>query len=326
VRAARYALLRDMPDERRTSRRARVPGMHVTFETAAGDRLEGEVLDIGPGGLFVRAASPIAVGKRLVLEIRFAEGAPRSALARVVWSRPQSTEGGPAGMGLALIDADESLVAVIERLVAARERTVPGAGGAKVPARERTMLGVGTTTPAAQVDEAARPIIAVAATREKTTMGVGVDSVPAVPVVPVAVAAVSAAPVVTVAETAAVADGPPVKMRAREPSGGMPPEEGWDEPAVDAMAPTALAPAMDKSIAIDLVPKKPERPAAPETPPSEASLAAAGVPRRRRGRRWLVFLVLLAAASGGLYVARQRVPAVRAFLDRVTARAATLIR
>jgi len=81
------ALLREMPEERRSSRRARVPGMHVTFETAAGERLEGEVLDISPGGLFVRAEKAIAVGKRLSLEIRFAEGEPRSALARVVWAR-----------------------------------------------------------------------------------------------------------------------------------------------------------------------------------------------------------------------------------------------
>jgi hypothetical protein len=171
-----------------------------------------------------------------------------------------------------------------------KEPTVPGTGGTNVPARERTVLGVGVTeTPPAP----AAPIIAVAPTREKTVLGVGNDAAPA-------------------------AAAPP----ARERSVQEPPPEGWDLPEATG-APSAPAPPtppvarasspLDASIALDLVVKKPEPPKPPgekprtEKPLSEASLAAAGVPRRR-GRAWLVVLVVVALAASGVYALRAHIP------------------
>jgi len=171
-----------------------------------------------------------------------------------------------------------------------KEPTVPGTGGTNVPARERTVLGVGAAeTPPAP----AAPIIAVAPTREKTVLGVGQKTAPVPP--------------------------------ARERSVQEPPAEGWDLPEASAApsppaplaapAPRASSP-LDASIALDLVVKKP-KPAKPpgekpgtEKPLSEASLAAAGVPRRRR-RAWVVALVVLALAAGGVYAMRARIPWVR---------------
>ncbi len=167
---------------------------------------------------------------------------------------------------------------------------MPGTGGTNVPARERTVLGVGVTeTPPA----AAAPIIAGAPTREKPVLGVGQKDAPA-------------------------AAAPP----ARERSVQEPPPEGWDLPEAGAASSSPAPPAppaphasspLDASIALDLVVKKPE-PAKPpgekpgtEKPLSEASLAAAGVPRRR-GRTWLVVLVVLALAAGGVYAMRARIP------------------
>ncbi|HEY8089323.1 MAG TPA: PilZ domain-containing protein [Polyangiaceae bacterium] len=276
-----------MPEERRSARRARVPGMRVTYETASGERVDDEALDVSAGGLFVRSASPIPVGKRLSLEIRLAQGdKPWSALARVIWTRDAATDGGPAGMGVKLIDADDALIAVIERLVASREPTEPGTGGTKVPARERTVLGVGRSEePAA----AAAPIIAVASMREKTVLGVG-----------------------------APAAAPAAKPPAREPSGELPPVEGWDAPESDEaqQGQAAPAPAQEPSIAIDLVAKKPERDV-PQPEASETSLAAAEVPRRG-GRGWLVVVVILAVAAGALYLNRDRIPQLRAWLGTST--------
>jgi hypothetical protein len=137
-------------------------------------------------------------------------------------------------------------------------------------------------------DAPAKPILAVAPTRERTVLGVG-----------------------------------PAQVRppAREPSGQEPPPEGWDLPepsgapvvhevakpaphAAPAPAPPA-APAPEPSLALDLVVAK--RAAKPF---SEASLAAAGVPRPR-GRGWLAALVVIALLAGGAYAERHRIPWAR---------------
>ena len=170
--------------------------------------------------------------------------------------------------------------------MSSRERTEPGAGGDKAPTREKTLLGV-SDKPAVP----ASPIVSVAPVRERTVLGVG-----------------ASAPT-------------PVAPLARERSVQEPPPEGWDLPepqeplrAVEAPAaaepPKApVRPAPEASIALDLVHKKAEPQPAPLPAQalSEASLAAAGVPRRR-GRGWLVVLLLLAMAGSALWVMRHRVP------------------
>jgi len=109
----------DMPDDRRSVRRARLAGVRVTYESASGERKEADVLDLGSGGLFIRTATPIPIGKRLSLEI-FVTGEATSwpALGRVLWTR-EADEGEerPAGMGIKLIDVEDDVIAAIDRLV-----------------------------------------------------------------------------------------------------------------------------------------------------------------------------------------------------------------
>lgn len=264
-----------MRAERRKHRRAPIPGLRVTYEDAAGKRAEADVLDIGAGGMFVRCDRPMPAGKGLTIEIAPPGDGPRwSALGRVVWARAEASPVGPSGMGVRFVDAEPAMLARIEELLASRERTDPGTGGTKTPAREPTVLGVG----APQAQEApAAPIIAVApVARERTVLGVGAPAAP--------------------------------------------------EPAA--------APMLDRSVPIELVaakskptpePKrvaaKPEV-AAPEpkveaAPPSEASLVAAGVPRRRGKIGWVLLLLLL-AAGGSAYAFRARIPWVNAMIARVT--------
>jgi uncharacterized protein (TIGR02266 family) len=146
-----------MVEERRTSHRVRISGVRVMYESADGERVETDAFDLGGGGVFVRTATPLAVGKRLSLEIQVVgEPAPWSAVGRVIWSREKGEgDAAPPGMGVKLIDADDAVLAAIERLVETRERTEPG-------------MGKGSHPPPPPA-----PILAVAPERERTLMGVG---------------------------------------------------------------------------------------------------------------------------------------------------------
>jgi Tfp pilus assembly protein PilZ len=164
-------------------RRVRLPGVQVTYEGATGERQQARVVDLSREGLFIPSAKPLAVGKRLSLEIQpIGEPTAWSALGRVVWVRDADDgDERPAGMAVKIIDADDAVVAAIERLLEAREPTDRGLGfGATIlpvrprarsnpPAREKTMLGVGadaTLAPAA-------PIVIAAPGPEPTLVGVG---------------------------------------------------------------------------------------------------------------------------------------------------------
>src|SRR5579863_6423520 len=98
-----------MTEERRSAPRARISGARVTYESAAGDHVETDALNIGRGGLFVATARPLAVGKRISLEIQMAgDPGPWSALGRVVWVREDAAEPQrPSGMGVKLIDVED---------------------------------------------------------------------------------------------------------------------------------------------------------------------------------------------------------------------------
>jgi uncharacterized protein (TIGR02266 family) len=161
-----------MPDERRSARRARLSGVRVTYESSTGAVQQADVANLSREGVFITTATPVQVGKRLSLEIQVAgQAAPWAALGRVVWNRAMA-EGAdiPGGMAVKFIDVDDAVVAAIDRLIEARERTEPGLGERDAasarrgepqreeprrepPRRERTMLGVGLaasspTTPA----------------------------------------------------------------------------------------------------------------------------------------------------------------------------------
>src|SRR5579864_2948646 len=112
-----------MAEERRSAPRARISGVRVTYESAAGDHVETEAPNIGRGGLFIASGKPLAVGKRIALEIQIAgELVPWSALGRVVWTREHADgERRPAGMGVKLIDVEDVVVTTIEGLVRERE-------------------------------------------------------------------------------------------------------------------------------------------------------------------------------------------------------------
>lgn len=259
--------------------------MRVIYEDAAGQRAEADVLDIGVGGMFVRSDRTVPAGKGLTLELAGPGGGAKwSALGRVVWVRSEVGPAGPPGMGVRFVDAEQPMLAWIEELLASPERTDPGTGGTKTPAREPTVLGVGV--PQAQEAPAA-PIIAVAPiARERTVLGMGAAE-PTAPKAP--------------AEA-------PRAVEAPRPS-----------------PPLEAAPMLDRSLPIELVANKPKRPPEPKpepktveaAPPSEASLVAAGVPRRGRGI-WWVLLLLLVAAGGSAYAFRARIPWLDATIARVT--------
>ena len=158
-----------MAEERRSSHRVRISGVRVMYESADGERVETDASDLSGGGVFVRTATPLAVGKRISLEIQVVgETGPWSAIGRVIWTRTKGEgDTAPPGMGVKLIDADDAVLAAIERLVETRERTEPGVGNGSNP------------PPAA-------PVIAVAPERERTLMGVGSapESTPAPPLPP----------------------------------------------------------------------------------------------------------------------------------------------
>lgn len=167
-----------MADERRGSKRAHISGVRVTYESANGQKVDADALDLSTGGLFVRTNTPLGVGKRLTLEIQVVgEPSSWSALGRVVWVRPNAAPGMPAGMGVKLIDVEDAVVEAIDNLVETREPTSPGVGaGVKaeiapiapvvmapaVPEREQTLMGVGAPDdekPAAK--DAVRPAAGV---------------------------------------------------------------------------------------------------------------------------------------------------------------------
>src|ERR1700691_2886304 len=124
-----------MAEERRSAHRARIGGVRATYESAAGGTVEADVVNLGTGGVFVRTAAPLAVGKRISLDIQVVgEATPWSAVGRVVWTRDKGEgEGAPPGMAVKFIDVDEGLVAAIERLVETREPHQPGVGKPSSP-------------------------------------------------------------------------------------------------------------------------------------------------------------------------------------------------
>lgn len=172
-----------MPEVRRAARRVRLPGVQVTYEAATGERQQARVVDLSREGLYIPSAKPLAIGKRLSLEIQpIGEPTAWSALGRVVWVRDADDgDERPAGMAVKIIDAEDAVVAAIERLLEAREPTERGLGSGDTilpvrprarsnpPAREKTMLGVGADAAPAPI----APIVIAAPGREPTMVGVG---------------------------------------------------------------------------------------------------------------------------------------------------------
>lgn len=152
-----------MSEERRSGGRKHILGVRVTYEGATGGLVEADVLDLATGGMFIRSKAPLAVGKRLALDLHvLGESGSFTAIARVIWSRPATETGAPAGMGVKLIDVDDATGEVLARLI---------------DTREPTALGVGEMPPAVS----AAPVVLAAPDRERTLMGVGSGSEPPPP-------------------------------------------------------------------------------------------------------------------------------------------------
>jgi Tfp pilus assembly protein PilZ len=159
-------------DDRRTTRRAQVPGVRAVCVSTRSEQIEADVRDLGKGGLFVRSVRPLSVGQRLSIDIwAVGEPAPWSVLGRIVWTREaEEGEHRPAGMGIKLIVVDDPVAAAIDRLVDTHER-MEAVGRLGGPTREMTVLGVGPSDEPPVAPPA--PIISVAFAREPTVLGVG---------------------------------------------------------------------------------------------------------------------------------------------------------
>jgi hypothetical protein len=162
------------------------------------------------------------------------------------------------------------------------EPTDPGMGQARGgPSRERTVLGVGLSAPAAS-STAAAPVVVVGHLRERTVLGVAPAAKPA-----------------------------GLNHLTREASLQEPPADGWDlvepEPRKPSRA-EASASAREPSIAVDL--------SELDSASKEPSLIPAGVPRHR-GRKWLlVFVVVSVAAAAGYLRREQLVPLLHRLQER----------
>jgi uncharacterized protein (TIGR02266 family) len=137
-----------MPDERRTARRAILPGVRATFEGATGQQQQADVPNLGRGGLFLETESPVPAGKRLSLEIHvIGQPAPWSALGRVAWARWLAGDEGPAGMGIKLIDVEDEVSSAIESLVERLSPVEPPPGVPDAPPSRPRVPGAGTLPP-----------------------------------------------------------------------------------------------------------------------------------------------------------------------------------
>jgi uncharacterized protein (TIGR02266 family) len=311
-----------MPDDRRSARRARLSGVRVTYESATGEVHAAEVADLSREGLFVATTAPLAVGKRISLEIQVAgEEATWPALGRIVWVRSVS-EGAdlPAGMAVKIIDVEDAVVAGIERLLETREPTEPGLGKGGAPG--------GPEEPARDAPRREPP------RREKTMIGVGISAVSS-PIAPgTTTAPMRSVPEVSATPAAASPTARPLPSREKTMVG------------VGRGAVNADEELREPSLAIDLVARKPpsERPPAPSEPsftareptpsprastpepPTRASHVredAAGhrdrveqsldrsvsempLPKRSSGVGWLLLLLLVAGGAVAGYAFRDR--------------------
>ena len=331
-----------MPEERRNTRRARIPGVRVTYESASGEVHQAEVANLSREGIFVVSRQPLAIGKRLSLELVVAgEGGPGAALGRIIWIRSASEgDDRPAGMAVKIIDIEESVAVAIDRLIELRERTEPGmgAGGAAPPTREkllreRTMIGMGLAMPGgAQV---ARADVVNAAQAPAHTPAPAQAQVPAHAPAPAQAQVPAHAPAPAQAQVPAHGPAPAPAARA------LPSRE---KTVLGVGLGAAGADLWEPSVAIDLVAKKPassrpppaaeepapaivttrspndlrepeeaadqrlrefERAAGPadeEGPPAETSAPE----RRRSGIGWWVLLLILIAGGVCAYVFRDR--------------------
>ncbi len=206
-------------------------------------------------------------------------------------------------MAVKIIDMDDSVAAAIDRLIETRERTEPGLGDGdaapkdlekprrQVPAREKTMLGVGLA-----VDPS--PTVSAASAAPGRAVGTSPpDRTAAVP----APGAAAARPLPSREKTiVGVGQGVgdtreaslAIDLVAKKPASVRPsPAATEPHPAAAPEAPSANANDGDEPEG----PAEPTHPRVSETP----------APRRRSGSGWLLLMLLVACGVGG-YAFRDR--------------------
>ncbi|MBN2525841.1 MAG: TIGR02266 family protein [Deltaproteobacteria bacterium] len=94
-------------DERREKRVQ--ASLKVRYKSATvTDFIEKHSHDISPGGVFIRSQKPLSKGSLLKIDFRLEDDtAVIQGVGRVVWTREDSLEGKPAGMGIKFIRLDE---------------------------------------------------------------------------------------------------------------------------------------------------------------------------------------------------------------------------
>jgi len=289
-----------MTPERRTAARGHASAK-VALTDAAGDKtVEGDLGNVGRGGLFVASSMQLPVGKMVDVEIRTEAGATIAGMGRVIWVRDMAQGDLPAGMGVKFIDVDNEALLAIDRLV-----------GLKKNVRERTILGIAAPTPPAKIEvpkveaskvDEPRP---VAKSRERTMLGIAPpeprekelswpDEPPAPPPEP---------------EPAPTEAAPKEPVAAKEP-----------EPTKEEELPTPAKPTEHEPPEPEPAPLK-EEPAKPAAPAVAAAVAAPKadepgppvpreLPEREHGGgvlKWIVLVVVIACVGAAIYMFRDAI-------------------
>ncbi len=104
-------------DERREKRVQ--ASLRVRYKSATvTEFIEKHSHDISPGGVFIRSQKPLSRGSLLKIDFRLEDdSAVILGVGRVVWTRDESTEGKPAGMGIKFIRLDENSKNNIQKII-----------------------------------------------------------------------------------------------------------------------------------------------------------------------------------------------------------------
>lgn len=96
----------------------RVPyAVEVEFRTASSFLLAYS-LNLSRGGLFVETTTDLPIGAPLTLSLQAPDAGRVTIAGEVEWRRAEADEHGPAGLGVRFVQLDDTLGAVIDRLVA----------------------------------------------------------------------------------------------------------------------------------------------------------------------------------------------------------------
>jgi len=269
-------------------------GSRVSFTDAASETAtDGNLHDIGRGGMFVATASKLAAGKRIEFEVHLS-GGTIAGMGRVVWTRDEARDDLPAGIGIKFIDVDNEALLAIDRIV-----------GLKQNVRERTMLGIAAPTLPTKVEakvEAPKPKL-----RERTMLGIA----PAAPreeelswpEVPPEPPPEPAPPAESIAKAA-----PPAEAPAHEPEKVEPVHVEPEKPAESGSDSESDSGSDSVSRSVSVPEREPERAPAPakvRVAEAKEPIAPRELPKREeRKRGWMIAVLVLVVAGVTAFLLR----------------------